>query len=124
MGVFYANNGMFDSRDSEWIQHVMDVLVVLFRRYGLAENVTQSRKITCQPGALRAGMSEEVMALKCTGVGDSYRVIIQRRIPFPECGFEINTGSMMAHRRRMHGTEPAIDWSWLPVSQTVHQPQV
>ena len=30
----------------------------------------------------------------------------------------------MAHRRRMHGTDTAIDWSWLPVSQTEHQPQV
>ena len=31
---------------------------------------------------------------------------------------------MMEHRQRMHGTEPAINWSRLPVSQTDHQPQV
>ena len=31
---------------------------------------------------------------------------------------------MTAHRRRMHRTEPAIDLICLPVSQTVHQPQV
>ena len=30
----------------------------------------------------------------------------------------------MSHCRRMHQTETAIDWSWLPVSQTVHHPQV
>ena len=31
---------------------------------------------------------------------------------------------MTAHRRHMHGTEPAIDWSRLLVSHTLHQPQL
>ena len=69
-------------------------------------------------------MSEEAMALKCTGVGDSYQVRLQSQIPCPECGVELTAGSMAAHRCRMHVTEPAINWSWLPFKQTVHQPQV
>ena len=64
------------------------------------------------------------MALKLTGVEDSYQVILRRQIPCPECVVELTAGYMMAHRRRSHGTEPAIDWSCLPISQTVHQPQV
>ena len=64
------------------------------------------------------------MALKCTGMGDSYQVRLRRRIPCSECGDDITTGSMMAHHRRMHGTDPVIDWSRLPGSHTVHQPQV
>ena len=51
----------------------MNVLVGFFRRYGLAANVAKSRAITCQPSTLRTGMSEEDMALKCMGVGDSYQ---------------------------------------------------
>ena len=31
---------------------------------------------------------------------------------------------MTAHRQRMHGTEPTIDWSRLLVSHMEHQPQV
>ena len=31
---------------------------------------------------------------------------------------------MTAHRRCMHGAEPAINWSRITVSQTEHQPQV
>ena len=69
LGVLYANNGMVVSRDPDWLQHVMHVLVGLFRRYGLAANVSKSRTMTCQPDVLRAGMSEESVALKCTGVG-------------------------------------------------------
>ena len=69
LGVLYANNGMVVSRDPDWLQHAMHVLVGLFRRYGLAANVSKSRTMTCQPDVLRAGMSEESVALKCTGVG-------------------------------------------------------
>ena len=124
LGVLYADGGMVGSCDSEWIHHTMNVLVGLFRRHGLEANVIKSLTITCHPGALRAGMFEEDMPLKCTGAGDLYQVRIQRRIPYPECGVHITMVSMTAHRRRMHGTEPAINCICLPVSQTVHQPQV
>ena len=68
LGVFYADNAMVSSRNSEWIKNTMNVLLGLFKRYGLAANVAKSRTIPCQPGTLRAGMSEEAMVLKCTGV--------------------------------------------------------
>ena len=102
----------------------MNVLVGLFRGYGLAANVAKSCTMICQPGALQMGMSDDAMAQKCTGVGDSYLVRLRRRIPCSECGVELTVGSMTAHFRRMHTTDPAIDWIWLPVCQTVHQPQV
>ena len=124
LGVFYDNDGIVGSRNSEWLQHVMNVLVRLFRRYGLAANVGKSCTMTFYPGALRAGMPDEAMALKCTRVEDLYQVRLLRQIPRPECGVEITVGSMTKHRRRMQGTEPAIDWSRLPVRHTVHQPQV
>ena len=55
------------------------------------------------------GVSEEANAMKCTKVGDSYRVIPRRRIPCLECGVEITVGSMTAHRQCMHSTETAIN---------------
>ena len=72
LGVFYAENCMVGSRNSDWLQHVMNVLARIFRRYGVAASVAKSRTMTCQTGALQAGMLEEAMALKCMGVGDSY----------------------------------------------------
>ena len=58
LGVLYADDGIVGSRDPDWLQHAMKVLVGIFRRYGLAGNVTKSRTMAYQPGALRAGMSE------------------------------------------------------------------
>ena len=92
LGVFYANDGMVGSQFADWLQHSMNVLVGLFRRYGLAANVSKSRTITFQPDAIRSGIYEEAKDLKCTGVGESYRVRLLRRIPCPECGVDITTG--------------------------------
>ena len=64
LGVLYADDGMVGSRD----------LVGLFQRYGLAAKAAKSRSMTCQPGALKLGVSAESKALKCMGVVDSYHV--------------------------------------------------
>ena len=74
VGVLYADNCMVRFCNSGWLQHAMDVLVGLFRRYGLADNIAKSRTMTCHTSAFRAGMSEESMALKRTGVGHLYQV--------------------------------------------------
>ena len=57
--VFYAGDGMVGSRDSDWLQHSMNIFIVLFRSYGLVANVSKSCTMICQPGALRSGILEE-----------------------------------------------------------------
>ena len=42
LGVFYVDNGMVGSRDSDWIWHAMNILFGLFRIYVLAANVAKS----------------------------------------------------------------------------------
>ena len=74
MGIFYVNDGMVGSRNVEWLQHLINVLVGLFWWYGRADNVAKSRRMTCRPGALRLGMSAEAKSLKCTGVVNLYYV--------------------------------------------------
>ena len=95
----------------------MNVLLGLFQWYDLAANVRKSCKMTFQTGILRLGISEEANAMK-------YWVRLRRRISCPECGVELTAGSMTAHLLHMYGTEPAIKWSHLSVSQTEHQPQM
>ena len=97
---------MVGSRYLEWLQHAMNVLVGIFQRYGFAAIVSKSRNMTCQPSALRSGISMEAKALNCTGVGDYYCVKPRQIIPYPECGFDLTAGSMTTHLQHMHGTEP------------------
>ena len=74
MVVFYADDDMVGSCNPDWLQHALNVVVGLFRRYGLAANIAKSNTIACQPGALRAGMSKEAMALNCMGLRYLYRM--------------------------------------------------
>ena len=100
------------------------MLINLFHRYGLVANVAKSNAVTCQMGTLRSRMSEEVVRRWCTGRGMMYHVRPRRWITCPDCGLELTTGFIMAHRWRMYGTEPEIDWNGLPVSQKEQIPKV
>ena len=62
LGVFYADYGMVGSHESDWLQHAMNVLFGVFRRYGLAAKIIKSCTMTFQPRALRVGLLEEAMA--------------------------------------------------------------
>ena len=64
MGVFYDEDGMIRSHNLDWIYHAMNVLVGIFRSYGLEVNVAKSQKMTCQPSALEVGMLKEATELK------------------------------------------------------------
>ena len=64
MGVFYADDGIILSRGPEWVQGVINVLIRLFRRFGLISNVEKSKIMTCQPGVICTGMSEEAFSRK------------------------------------------------------------
>ena len=56
MVLFYADDRVVGSRDPERLQGEMNVLIVLFRRYGLVANYAKSKAIPCQLGILRFGM--------------------------------------------------------------------
>ena len=55
--IFYANGGMVGSRDPNWLQGDLNVIIGLLRRYVLVANVIKSKVVICQPGALQSGMS-------------------------------------------------------------------
>ena len=109
-GIFYADDGMIVSRYPGWLQGAIKFLIGIFRRVEIMANVEKSKTMTCHPGDIFAGMPEEAFSWRSKGDGDTYRDSLRRCIPSPECGVGLTSGSMTAHRRLLHGTEPAIDW--------------
>ena len=61
MVLFYVENGVLGSRDPEWMQGALIVLIGLLRRYRLLANAAKSKAMTCHPVTLQSGMSEEVV---------------------------------------------------------------
>ena len=47
LGVFYADDGIIGSQDTEWLQGAFTVLIDLFLQIGLMANVTKSKTTTC-----------------------------------------------------------------------------
>ena len=48
IGAFYADNEMIGSRDPEWLQGYINVLIKLLRRVGIMANVAKSDTINFQ----------------------------------------------------------------------------
>ena len=72
-------------------------------------NVAKYKTMTCQPGAICTGMSEEDFNWRSTGEGDIYREHLQRRIPCTYCRVELTAGSMTAHHIILHGKDPSVE---------------
>ena len=77
------------------------------------------------PGGQRHQVMHNDVLTRCTTVGyfggdQGAEVHGCGRLVPGETPKMFTMGSMTAHRCRMHGMEPAIDWIRLPVSQTEH----
>ena len=121
MGVFNADEGITRSREPEWIQGKIHFLIRIFIRVRLMDNITKYKTMTCQPGAICTGMSEDVLIMRSKGEGATYRESLWRRIPLTDWFMELIYGSMKDHQRRLHGTDLYIDWDWLPVIRKEHR---
>ena len=126
-GVFYVVYGILSLRGLDWLQGDLNVLTGLFRRIFLVSNVAKSKTMTCEPEAIRLGISEEIFGQRSVGKGATCRVQMWRRLPCLYFGVEFTAGYMTDQHMRPDGTNPAspsINWYQLPVSQTEKLPQV
>ena len=73
-------------------------------------NITKSKTMTIQLGAIHTGMSEEAFSQRSRGDGGVYWKRLCLRIPCPDFRVELTAGSMTSHYRQFHGTETFIDW--------------
>ena len=73
MGVLYADDGIIRSRDLEWLQGALNILIGLFYQIGLMANVARSKTMTCHPGTICLVMSKEAVGQRSTGEGDNCR---------------------------------------------------
>ena len=118
MGVFYADDGLIGSMDSEWIQGAINVFTGLFRRVRMMANVAKVNTTTFQPGEIHTGISDEAFIMMSIGEGATYRERLRRRMRCPDYGVDLTSGYMTDHHRQLHGTDTYIDWERLPVSKT------
>ena len=89
----------------------------------MVKNVTKSKTTTCQPVAIRSGVSEQAIRWISTKKGETHRECLRRKMLYIDCGVDITMGSMTSHCQLIHGINTEIDWDRLLVSQHENLPQ-
>ena len=51
--IFYVDNGYIASRDAEFLQEALNILVKTFKHVGLATNTKKTQAMVCMPGEIR-----------------------------------------------------------------------
>ena len=52
MILFYAYYGLIDSTNTMWLKWVFDILIGLFERFGIINNMEKMVKMVCQTGPI------------------------------------------------------------------------
>ena len=109
-----------------WIQGefrgILMSLLTLFNQSGMMANISKSKTMTCQLGAIPSEISEEAFGWKSTVKGATYQEQLRRRLLCPYCGVELTFVSMTTHRRHLHGNNPDIKCNQLPFIHMEHPP--
>jgi hypothetical protein len=57
--IFYVDDGYIASKDAEFLQEALDILVETFKRVGLASNTKKTQAMVCMPGKIRLQLSRD-----------------------------------------------------------------
>ena len=71
--LFYADNGMVDSSDPQWLQGAFNTLVGLFDRVGLRKKAGKTVGKVCHPFQAAGNILEAAYGRRVAGEGPTYR---------------------------------------------------
>ncbi len=99
--TFYIDDGLVASRDPVWLQSSFDILVSLFECIGLYTNAAKTKVMTCIPGRIKEGFTQEEYTLNRTGAETAtnrkhHQVVCQI------CSASLQAGSLMSHLETQH----------------------
>ena len=97
LALFYADDGVVSSTESQWIQRTIDVLLGLFQRIGLKCNVQKTHMMVCYPTLRHNEISGTAYKRRLTGEGDTYRQRKGQKVVCPECGKEYDQSYLQQH---------------------------
>jgi hypothetical protein len=101
MVAFYIDDGLVTSRDPVWLQSSLDILVSLFERIGLFTNAAKMKVMTCAPGRIREGYSDEAYTLHKSGL-ETAANRKRRQVDCQICGVSLQAGSLQGHLEMQH----------------------
>ena len=99
--IFYVDNAYLASRDAEFLQRVLDLLVSLFEQAGIETNVSKMQTMICTPGRIRTQLPADLYQHLRHG-----RVTVAewnaRDVECRKCGKMMKATSLCCHLADMH----------------------
>ena len=110
--LFYADDGMIASSDTQWLQWAFTQLVGLFDRVGINMNTGKTVSITCRPCKAAGNRLEEAYGRLMTGEGLTFRERKREMVECGDCVKEVASGSLDSHRMSQHGKARERHCTW------------
>ncbi len=101
--IFYVDDGYIASRDPEFLQKALDMLVEIFRRTGLKTNTKKTQAMVCTPGKIRVQLSRTSYRRMREGKGgiegDKWE---KRSVVCQQCGKAMQNKNLRQHLAGVH----------------------
>jgi hypothetical protein len=98
--VFYVDNGYIASRNAEFLQEALDILVETFKQVGLATNTKKTQAMICTPGKIRVQLPTDSYKCMCEGV--AAREETRRAVVCHVCDKALQARSLCPHLLSAH----------------------
>ncbi len=98
--VFYVDDGYIASRDAEFLQEALDILVKTFKRVGLATNTKKTQTMVCTLGRIRVQLPSDLYKRMRKGVAAGEE--LQRAVVCHVCNKPLQARSLRPHLLSAH----------------------
>ncbi len=98
--VFYVNNGYIASRNTEFLQEALNILVKTFKHINLATNTKKTQAMICTPGKIRVQLPKD--SYKCMHKGVAAGEELQRAVVCHVCNKALQAKSSLPHLSSTH----------------------
>jgi hypothetical protein len=99
--IFYVDDAYLASRDPDFLQQALDVLVGLFARVGLETNMKKTQTIICTPGRIRTQLPKASYQRMKRGLVTAEEWD-SRKVQCRQCGTSTTASSMRRHLADQH----------------------
>ena len=94
VALFYADIGLVASTDPGWHQSAFETLTGIFDRVGLQKNIRKTVGMVCNPCWAAGVRADEDYTQRMTGEGWSFKERHREQVICPECGKDLEKGSL------------------------------
>ena len=101
--MFYIDDSRIAAHDHEWVQDVLIVMIVMFCRMGIDDNLKNTKAMVCTPRFIWGKWAVVAYKWRATGKGVTFE---ERKVTWmscTKCDVTVTTSYLKTHMAQIHG---------------------